>query len=523
MVHLAGFRMAALGLLAALVLSPLSSRPANAAEVTPASVQRAVDQLDRIVDDALRRTGVPGVALAVVHRDRIVALKGYGVRDTTTGAPVGIDTVFQLASVSKPVGSTVVASLVGDGIVGWDSRIVDLDPTFRMHEEWVTAQLTIRDLYSHRSGLPDHAGDDLEDLGYGREEILRRLRFLPPAYQFRSGYNYTNFGMTEAAVAAAKAAGRSWEDLSAERLYRPLGMTRTSSRFADFATAPDRALTHVRVGDRWEPRFVRNPDAQSPAGGVSSTARDLAQWLRLQLGNGEVDGRRIVGAEALAETHRPQAIAVPPANPATDHPQLYGLGWNVGSDAAGRVRLSHSGAFALGAATVVVLLPSEELGIVVLTNGEPVGVPEAIAASFFDVATEGRVQRDYVSLYGRIFAEALAPAYGRQYDYSQPPVAPAPARPLGAYVGRYVNDYVGVVELGLGSEGLELRLGPLQAPFALRHWDGDIFLYQPAGENAAGPARVVFSAGIDGRIETVTIENLNITGGGVLRRVSAIG
>lgn len=492
----------------------------SAAAVTPASVAMAVGRIDSIVEDAMRRTGVPGVAVAVVYRDQVLLARGYGFREVGANKAVGPDTVFQLASLSKPVGSTVVAALVGEGRVGWDSRIADLDPGFRMYDAWVNPELTIRDLYSHRSGLADHAGDDLEDIGYGREEVLRRLRYLPPKYSFRAGYEYTNFGMTEAAVAAARTTGMAWEDLSADRLYRPLGMRSTSSRFADYINAPDRASGHVLVDGAWQARYVREPDAQSPAGGVSSTARDMAQWMRLQLAGGSVDGRRIVDEEALAETHRPQSISLPPADPSTDHAGLYGLGWNVGSDAEGRVRLSHSGAFALGAGTTVYLLPAEELGIVVLTNAAPIGVAEAIAVSFLDLATAGAIQRDWVAAYGQAFAAVVnAPNYGKDQDYSVPPTNPIAARPLGDYAGRYANDYVGEVEIVQSGGELVMRLGPLKAPFTLRHWNGDVFLYQPVGENAYGPARVTFAPGPAGRFETVTIENLNINKGGVLRRV----
>ena len=154
--------------------------------------------------------------------------------------------------------------------------------------------MTIRDLLSHRSGLPDHAGDLLEDQGYSREEMLNRLRYVPTENHFRSDYAYTNFGFTAAAVAAARAAGKTWEELAADRLYRPLGMASTSSRYADFFAAKDHAPGHVRENGKWIAKYQRDPDAQSPAGGVSSSVRDMAQWIRLMLGDGKLGGRPIV-------------------------------------------------------------------------------------------------------------------------------------------------------------------------------------------------------------------------------------
>ena len=138
-------------------------------------------------------------------------------------------------------------------------------PWFKLKDPAATAMLTVGHLYSHRSALPDHAGDDLEDLGYDRQTILERLRYAP-LKRFRDNYDYTNFGLTAAAVAVAEAVGTDWEKLSEEVLYRPLGMTRTSSRFAEYVARDNRAVPHVKIGGAWEARYQRQPDAQTLAG-----------------------------------------------------------------------------------------------------------------------------------------------------------------------------------------------------------------------------------------------------------------
>ncbi|MGA9867812.1 MAG: serine hydrolase domain-containing protein, partial [Acetobacteraceae bacterium] len=385
--------------------------------------------LDKVVADSLRRTGVPGIAVGVVHKDTVVYLRGFGVRAAGEPAAVGPDTVFQLASLSKPIASTVVAALVGDKRIAWDDPIVLHDPAFAMHEPWVTSQVTLRDMFCHRSGLPDHAGDKLEDLGFDRAEVLHRLRYQRPASSFRSEYAYTNFGLTAAAVAAAMASGKSWEDLSAERLYSRLGMANTSSRFADFANAADHARGHVRQDGVWVAKYVRDPDAQSPAGGVSSSARDMTKWLRLQLGRGSVDGDQIVAADALDETHRPQIVNNPPANPMIDRAGFYGLGWNVSYDAQGSARWGHSGGFNLGAGTCVNVLPGEQLAVVALTNGSPVGLAEAVCRSALDIMLTGAAEKDWLALFGPFMEKAMAPDYGIKIDYARPPAAPSPPLP----------------------------------------------------------------------------------------------
>ncbi len=481
-------------------------------------MQSAVAQLDALAEQTLARTGIPGMAIGVVWRDEVVYLKGFGVRDAGTTRAVDADTVFQLASVSKPIASTVVAALVGDGVVRWDDRIVDHDPDFQMYDAWVTRQVTLRDMFAHRSGLPDHAGDLLEDLGYDRDAVLYRLRYQRPASSFRSAYAYTNFGLTAAAVAEARAAGRSWEDLSAERLYQPLGMAATSSRFADFEAAPNHALTHVLVDGRYEPKYVRQPDAQSPAGGVSSTVRDLAQWLRLQLGGGRIDGRQVVAAGGLDETHRPQIVSNPAKDPAMDRSGFYGLGWNVSYDDAGRVRWSHSGAFADGAATTVYLVPAEQLGIVVLTNAAPIGAPETVAESFLDLALQGRVTRDWAALIAPIFAAMAESPYDRGMDFTRPPADARPPLPAASYVGAYANDLYGPAEIVADGDGLVLRLGPAPLSFPLWHYDRDVFAFQPGGENAYGPSAVTFQIGPDQQATSVTIDYLDVDGQGTLVR-----
>ncbi len=174
-------------------------------------VTNAIHQVEGVAQNKISEDAVPGLAIAVVFQDKVAYAKGFGMRDMNTKMPVDADTVFQLASVSKPIGATVVAELVGEGKITWDSKLAVLDPTFAMFDPWVTHEITIRDMYAHRSGLPEHAGDLLEDLGFTREQILHRLRYQHPESSFRSHYAYTNFGLSEWGVAAAKAYGLDWE------------------------------------------------------------------------------------------------------------------------------------------------------------------------------------------------------------------------------------------------------------------------------------------------------------------------
>ncbi|WP_373428875.1 serine hydrolase [Streptomyces rishiriensis] len=502
---------------AAVGTSPLPTVPPAQppAQLTRTKVETAVSRLDDVVRDAMQRTGVPGVAVGVVYDDKVMYLKGFGLRKVGTKDRVGADTVFQLASVSKPLASTVVAAAAGEKTVGWDDPVVKYTPGFALKDPWVSRHVTLADLFSHRSGLPDHAGDLLENLGYDRSYILDHLRYEPLA-PFRAHYAYTNFGLTEAAVATARAAGTNWEKLSADKVYRPLGMDSSSSSFADYEKAGNKAALHVKTGGTWRAAYVRDPDAQSPAGGASSTVRDMTKWLRLQLGNGKFEGRQVVDADALEQTHVPHMVSEPPHSPA-GRTGFYGLGWNVSYDDQGRLKLGHSGGFALGAATNVALLPSEKLGIVVLTNGEPIGVPEAISTTFLDTAQTGGPTVDWLKFLGPIFQQALQ-GERSQVDYSKPPASPAPAKANSAYTGTYANEYYGPMTVSAQGNELTMQLGPKKQRFVLAHYDGDTFSYRTTGEMAVGLSGVTFTADSSGRAAKVRVEDLDTSGLGTFTR-----
>lgn len=444
------------------------------------AIEHAVARLDDLAEDLMTSSGVPGMAVAVVHGGKTLYAKGFGVRDSATGEKVDADTVFQLASLSKPIAATVVAHQVGTGAIGWNARLTDALPWFSLSDPSVTRMLTVADLFAHRSGLPDHAGDLLEDLGFDRRTILHRLRLLP-LNPFRASYAYTNFGVTAAAEAVAEAAGKPWADLSAEVLYRPLAMNSTSSRFADYQARGDKAVGHVRVGDSYQPRYTRDPDPQSPAGGVSASINDLTHWLTMLLGNGSYQGTTVIDPTALLPALTPQMVSSPPAQPAM-RSGFYGYGFNIATSPAGRVRLSHSGAFSLGAATNFVIIPEADVAVVVLTNAAPSGVPETLTAEFADLVEFGEIREDWRKLYADAFAGMERP-FGALAG-AKPPARPRPSRPLPTLVGTYANDYWGPATVAEKDGQLTLALGPRPTVYELTHWDGEVFTFRPASENA---------------------------------------
>ena len=205
--------------------------------------------------------------------------------------------------------------------------------------------------------------------------------------------------------------------------------------------------------------------------------------------------------------------------PFTQLPTFYGLGWNVSYDQQGRLRLNHSGAFDLGASTYVNLVRNEQLGIVVLTNAYPVGIAEALATTFLDIALYGKPTQDWFALFKQVYSNPAAIGTVLGFDYSKPPATPAPALKNEAYVGSYANDFFGDISIIEKDSGLAIVQGPKKMTFAIKHYDRDTFTYVTEGENAVGTSGITFTIGPDGKATNVLVENLNVRSEGSFKRV----
>lgn len=498
--------------------------------ITQKDVLGAVDKLDDFIQTVLNQTGVPSIAAAVVYNGSVLYTNAFGIREVGRNESATAETVYQLASLSKPISSTIIAGLVGDGYLNWTSSANELDPLIELSDPWITREVTVEDFFMHRSGLYGGAGDDLESLGYNRTEILSRLNYLEPTGPFRASYQYSNYGITSGAVAAASAAGSTWEAIAASRLYDPCNMTSTSSLNANFVRESNRASLHVRAGNgtNFNAPYVvapaRNPDPQAPAGGVTSNVIDLAQWLRLQLGNGTLDGREIIDSTPLLYTHEPHIIRG--IDPASGMLGFYGLGWDVDYDApnSGRIFLGHAGAFSSGTRSFARLNIADGLGIVVLSNCWPTGVPDGIAYAFMDWVYYGNETQDWINTWDGLYDQLNEEISATDPGFDLSPVNPtAPLEGADVYAGTYNNDYVGTVDVTLpkgadnSNRNLSIVIG--EKPWPLDYWDRDVFVLRPVAENTNAPTAVTFVMGPGGTAEQVIIEVLNGDGGGVLDRV----
>ena len=434
-------------LLAATVLVAATSAQADV------RLDRAINAVAVAAEKAVRDQLVSGLAIAIVSRDGAAVVQGFGTRGGA-GEPVGPDTAFQLASLSKPIAATVIARLVGDGALRWDAPVAALLPWFALSDAHVSAQLTIGHLLSHRSGLPGDAGNDLELFGFDGRAILERLRLVALDSTTLDRFAYSNFGFTAAGAAVAEATRTEWAKLVQDRLFTPLEMTSATATYTTFIARKNRASPHTLMDGAWVAGPAHDGDAEAPAGGMAASARDLANFAGMLLDGGRWGGRQLVAEEALRMAMTPVVDAGP--MPGSGRLAGYGMGWFATLDPKSR-RVSHPGASTSGARTLIDMMPDEGLAIVVLANAYPSGVPEALAEIFYDTYIDGAPRKDWVAEFDTAIRELFEAFLSR---FRAPPAAGALTRPGADYVATYEAPYTGQIDVNLEEKRLVMRVGP---------------------------------------------------------------
>ncbi|HWT11366.1 MAG TPA: serine hydrolase [Allosphingosinicella sp.] len=432
---------------------------AIAAASAPAAGQpRLPDPLQAYVANAMAEAEMPGLAVAVVHGDDPAIAQGFGLRRLGEPGRVDADTVFNIASLTKSFTAAAAAILVDEGRLGWNDPVHRWLPQVRFSDPWLTEQISLADLLSHRTGLQP-ANTMFRLTHIDRAEILRRVRYLEPASPFRTEQVYNNVLYTVAGEVTAAAAGTSWEALIRDRLLEPLGMAQTGFG-PGTAPAGNVAAPHAVIGGLHVPIRPASYVSIAPAGGLNSTARDMTRWLRFQLGGGELDGRRLISAEAMQAMHEPWTmIPTTPAMRANRQVQFfagYGLGWNV-MDYRGHKLLWHSGN-ADGMPSYMALLPERRIGVVVMLN--------SWKAPYLHGDIASRILDHYLGLPTRDYAaetlELTRQAEARRAAADRTQAAAGPVLPpmdLDAYQGDYRSDLFGTISVVRLGQGLVLKMG----------------------------------------------------------------
>jgi CubicO group peptidase (beta-lactamase class C family) len=478
-------------------LAGVASRGVTGAQATTSSAAAGIDvaAIDDFVRRAMATYRVPGAAVAVVLAGGVALARGYGVRSTGGRDPVDEHTVFQLASNSKPFTAAGLASLVDEGRLGWDDPVARYLPEFVLFDPYATHYATIRDLLAHRTGLPAFRGDLLGVLGYDRPEILRRLRFIEPATSFRAEALYSNPAYFAAGEVLARLTGAPYEQAIPSRLFDPLGMTRSSPATAVTPGEGNVSNHHAEIDGAV--RVVPRDDSSAfcAAGGLVSTAADLATWMRMHLAGGEAGGRRLLSPETVADLFRPSMVGRPTFSefpPIDEHAGFgYGLGW-ASFHLNGHEVIEKGGALA-GVRSVVELVPALGLGVAVLANLNLTALPEAIRA-FVLAQALGDDGEDWQTAIRRQSQTLL--------DLVRPETAPADpgptSLPLDGYAGAYENDLYGRFVVVADGDGLRLEAGPARYPGTLTHFGYDVFSLGWESATTA-PQRMSFLVGPDGQ------------------------
>lgn len=479
---------------------------------TAAALAQAVlpNDLDAYAARVLKEFEVPGLAVAVVKDGQVVIAKGYGVRKLGETAPVDEHTLFGIASNSKAFTAAALAILVDEGKLSWDDPVTKHLPWFQMYDPYVTRELTLRDLLTHRAGLSLGAGDLLfwPSTTFTRAEIVRRIRFIKPATSFRSRYAYDNILYLVAGEVIREVTGKTWDDFVKERIFAPLGMTRSNTSTKDFKSGDNLATPHARADGKLRTIEYMNIDNNAPAGAINSSVAEMSKWLIVQLNNGAMpDGaRRLFSQRQSHEMWSAQTILpinpYPPPQVAALKPNFsaYGLGWGL-SDYRGRKLAAHTGGLA-GLVSKVTLVPDLKLGIVVLTNGEAGGAFQALSYHILD-SYLGAPPQDWIKAFRELerMAEQNAAAVAKRQSGARN-AASKPSLPLPKYAGTYRDAWYGDVIVNEENGKLSLRFS--RTPLLvgdLEHWQYDSFLVRWRERSLNADAFVYFALKPDGAIE----------------------
>jgi CubicO group peptidase (beta-lactamase class C family) len=462
--------------------------------------------LDTLVHAAMKAFQVPGASVAVVHGEEVLYLKGFGVRELGKEEPVTPDTLFAIGSTTKAFTTTAIAMLVEDGKLAWDDPVRKHLPFFRLSDPLADANVTLRDLVVHRTGISRH---DLlwYNSSWEREEILRKIGLVKSNTSFRSTWEYNNIMYLAAGTASGAVAGGSWEALVQQRIFDPLGMTGANFSVTVAQQAPDHASPHEKDKDKnlqvipW-----RNLDNVAPAGAINAGARDLTKWIRFQLGEGMFEGKRLLSATHLAETHTPQMVlrrdeAARAMEPETQISN-YALGWAI-QDYHGHLLISHGGGID-GFRAQVALVPEAKLGLVILANSAGHAMPEALRNSLLNHLLDFP-QRDWNALFTGLAEKGEAEQQAKETEREEKRHKEThPSRELTAYTGAYEEPAYGTASVSLENGALALQW--INFHFPLEHFHFDTFLAKSERPRFTEP--VVFTLDASGDVALLKVLNV---------------
>lgn len=480
-------------------------------------------EIDQSVQRAMEEFQVPGMAVSVVHDGALYYSAGHGVLEAGKKQAVDDRTLFQIASVSKAFTAATLALLADEGKLAWDDRVIDHLPEFRMFDPWVTREFTIRDLLTHRSGLPLGAGDLLvfPEGNASRDEIIHALRYLEPSSSFRSKFDYDNLLYIVAGEVVARVSGLTFEQFLEQRLLAPLGMRDCSATFERVAEDAAKATPHLLIDGELQTTSAGADGVVAAAGGINCSARSMARWLAFVLSKGVTeDGVQLISTAQFSQLLSPVTI-LPPAGYLEEHAgswlSAYALGWNV-STFYGQPMLSHGGGL-WGMTTFVMLLPKQNLAVFASNNlmsPAPRAIVNDIADRFLaDGESAARAgggpatSKDWIAIIADVYRDRRKGAADTVAEAAAARAADStPGLPLEAYAGTYRDPWYGDVHITLEEGGVLYfhsdRNEPLQGP--LEHFQYDTFIARWTNRQLMADAYVSFSLSPEGEVERIRMK-----------------
>jgi len=477
--------------------------------VTSAAAQAGLPaDLDRYIEQVRQDWDVVGLAVAVVKDDSVVYAKGFGRRDLRQSDPVDEHTLFAIGSNTKAFTSAAIGILVDEERMTWDDRVIEHLPWFQLYDPYVTREIRVRDLLSHRSGLGRRGDANWYGTDFDRDEVVRRIRYLEPNSSFRAAYGYQNTMFSSAGEVIEAVAGMTWDDFIKTRIFRPLGMTRSNTSTVDLERIDNVATPHARIDGEVTPVPYRNLDNVAAAGSINSSVREMTNWMRMMLAGGEFAGERILSADVVREVHTPQTITgLSPQTkklfPST-HFATYGLGWGL-RDYHGRLVASHTGGID-GMLSQVMLIPEEQLGVVVLTNTSPNSSFNAITFHIVDSYLDAPRQDWNATFLDLREQQEKAAEEQRTKRENGRVKGTKPSLALSKYVGTYEDDMYGTVTITQEDGGLVIRRHTAWVG-DLVHWHYDTFEVKWR-DRVMGTTMLTFTIDAEGNVEALEVEDL---------------
>lgn len=474
-----------------------------------AQTTEKIKQLDAYFEKARVDWQVPGLAVAIVTKDSILLSKGYGLKDVNKQDPVDANTLFAVASNSKSFTAASIALLVDQGKLSWDDKVVDHLPWFRLYDPYVTQNINLRDILSHRSGLVTFSGDLVwYGTTHSRKEIIKRARYLKPRYGFRTTYGYSNIMYLTAGEVVSEVSGKTWDDFIKENFLKPLGMNSTLTSIKDFNEKSNAAQPHNDYKDKVIKIDYLDWDNIAPAGSILSSANDMSKWMQFQLNNGKVDEKQIVSEKNLNEMRQPH-IMNPVSKAAQDlwpttHFRGYGMGWSL-MDYNGMKVMSHSGGYD-GMISYTAFIPEANLGIVILTNKNS-SLYQPLFYSILDAFT-GDSTRDWSAFYLERDKKSKEEQEKEKLEDAEKRVkGTKPTLELSKYVGTYKSKLYGEATVGLKDGSLYLQF--VQTPIfhgKLNHWHYDTFSIELLDVPSLPEGKVNFVLNAAGEVEQLRVD-----------------